>query len=395
MDLFKNISSIKKVNYTMNKSISSTVFGIVNILIGLVPNLLLIPLIASKSGNEGVYEWNYFLALVAIHQIIIDYGTSHTAPNSIKLNKKNINKLVIFKIIVSFLLIGYGIFIFIIGNNDIGLVIVTSLVFSWLPTWYFQAKDDLKILCIFNIISLLLFLLIVFFYETIKIEVFLYLYFIRVLIYVSFSWTYILFYVKENIKIKYSLNNYYINFKLILRDNSQVFFKILSMALINSGYLLWIEKTVGIDDFALISVSYKLAMIGIMIVASYCNSMMLTFKNIKLPFILILIFGIIYWWTIQYFIEFLGLDITKGKSEDLSLFGLFFIIYGMYQINLYKLIHQGNKYINILSIIIYVYVSVVLCIGMAYEIQHNMVIIVPIILAILLFLASRIIMDKK
>ncbi|NRD69953.1 flippase [Psychrobacter okhotskensis] len=175
------ISKIKKLKNRLQKSKDGSAlasnFGYLMLLqiAGYVFPLITIPYLARVIGVEGFGKIAFAAAVVVWFQTITDWGFNYTATRDVAQNRDNPNRVseifsnvlwskILLMFCSFFLLMGLIITIPYLRENQAILLITFLMVPGniFFPDWFFQAMERMKYITIFNLISKILFTLLVF-----------------------------------------------------------------------------------------------------------------------------------------------------------------------------------------------------------------------------------------
>jgi hypothetical protein len=340
----------------MNKIAISAFSNVLNIIIGMVPAFFVIPHIAKSFGNDGIASWNLFLAYVSIFLLIADYGFNDDASKKIKNDSKYLIKIFKAKIYTTLITIFFIISFYILNKaRDIHPICIffTVAAYAFNPIYYYQSKNKVEIPLAINILTVFFYILIIKLVGDFSLEQIMNLFALRVAI-TSITLWYI---VSKELKL-----NAYANLNIIeasiwieLKNNFQRFFSSLISAFMNSGYIILASMQLEKNIFAQYTMIHKLALIGLMFVISYCQTVMITIKNTKPVICLILVAGIFYMNLSEEILEIFGVKVEEVKTLQMHLFGaLFFVTMAVATIYYFKILHIGAERlmkINLFNII--------------------------------------------
>lgn len=378
----------------MKRAAFSLVFNSLNLIINLIPSILIIPILTDISGNEGLSKWNLFLVLIAVFQLIVDYGLSTNAPALIKKNKDYVYYILKFRIkglavaFFSILAISYlGVL------KDIGFLYIFFCVaaYSLNPIWFYQATNKTIIPLSLNTVTVIAFLIASFSGLLLTIDEFLLAFTFRIAVVSMFLWIHIAF----SEKIKMFTSSYPSRQINVLKNNFSIFKSSLLIAFINTGYILWVSLFLSLDQFATYSLTHKLAMVGVMFVGSYCNTYLLSNKNSSYFEIFVVLCGAAFSILILLILDLLGVTVAETEKLALRLQGVFFVLYGLFTIRYYKMIHSENSDLNKLGNLIFILIALLLILDIFVELSFFMYAMYPIVFSAVMLTYSEFCIRKN
>jgi PST family polysaccharide transporter len=173
----KSFQRIKNLN--RNKDVKNLIGNFASLsllkLTGFIFPLITIPYLAKVIGVEKFGNIAFAASIVVFFQTIVDFGFDYTGVRDMARIRDDIKKVsfIYSNIIISrFLLMGFGFIILLISVYTIPLFtenrVIILLTYLYIPgyilfpEWFFQAMEEMKFITIINIISKLVFTILVF-----------------------------------------------------------------------------------------------------------------------------------------------------------------------------------------------------------------------------------------